>query len=95
MKHGRDNRFWGATIASVPGLLVMLVGCAVALYGSIRLGIRRHGDGWWRPFENALTPAHVENLAVFALGIAGIAVGAWLAISAVRRARRRAPAKAP
>jgi len=63
------------------------LGCALALYGSIRLGVGRHGESSWRPFENSLTAAHVENLAVFALGIAGIVIGAWLAVSAVRRAR--------
>jgi len=69
-------------------LLVIGVACPVALHGSIRLGIGRHRDVWWRPFENALTPAHVENLALFALGIAGIVIGVWRVASAVRRAVR-------
>lgn len=83
-----DDRFWTATTGPLPGLLVIGAACPLVLYGSIRLGIGRHRDVWWRPFENALTPAHVENLAVFALGIAGIAIGVWQAASAVWRAVR-------
>jgi hypothetical protein len=74
-----------AAIGAVPGLLFIGVGCVAARYASIRIGIGRHGDVWWRPFVNSVGRAHVENLAVFALGIIGIVFGACLAVSAVRR----------
>jgi len=72
----------------ISGLVLAALGYAVALYGSIRLGIGRHGAPWWRPFQNALTAAHVENLVVFALGIAMIAIGVWYLVSAARRRPR-------
>lgn len=78
-----------AAVRAAVGVLAAGLGCLLAVYGAFRLGIGRHGEPWWRPFGNALTPSHVENLAMFAVGIAGIAIGAWLAISAVTRARRR------
>jgi hypothetical protein len=78
-----------ATIAAVPGLIVGALGGLIVLYGAIRLGIGRRGEAWWRPFENELTRPHVENLATFALGVIAVAVGAWLAASAFRRALRR------
>ncbi len=83
-------RLFSATLSAVPGLIVIALGGLIALYGSIRLGIGRHGEAWWRPFENELTRPHVENLATFALGVIGVAVGAWLAVSAFRRCVSRA-----
>lgn len=78
-----------AALAALPGLLVVAVGGLVTLYAVIRLGIGRHGDVWWRPFENELTRPHVENLATFAVGLVGVAIGAWIAMSAIRRALSR------
>jgi hypothetical protein len=70
----------------VSGLLAMGLGAMFAFYGYVRLGIGRHGDVWWKPFTNPLSAAHVENLASLALGIAGIALGAWIVVAALRRA---------
>ena len=68
------------------GLLAAGMGAMFAFYGYVRLGIGRHGAVWWKPFTNALTVPHVENLACLALGLAGIVIGAWVVIATLRRA---------
>ena len=73
-------------IRIVLGLLAMGLGAMFAFYGTIRLGIGRHGEVWWKPFTNPLTTAHVENLATLAVGIAGLVLGAWVVVAALRRA---------
>lgn len=67
------------------GLLAAGLGAMFAFYGYVRLGIGRHGEVWWKPFTNALTVAHVENLATLALGLIGVVMGAWLVVSAISR----------
>jgi hypothetical protein len=68
------------------GLFALSLGAVFALSGYIRLGFGRHGDVWWKPLTNSLTAAHVENLASLGLGVIGMAMGAWLVVSALRRA---------
>ncbi len=68
----------------VLGALAITLGGMFAFYGYIRLGIGRHGDVWWKPFTNELTTAHVENLATLALGLAGMALGVWVVVRAIR-----------
>jgi hypothetical protein len=67
------------------GLFAIGLGALIALSGYIRLGIGRHGEVWWKPFTNALTVAHVENLVTLALGILGMVIGAWLVVSVFTR----------
>jgi hypothetical protein len=67
------------------GLFAVGLGALFAFYGYVRLGIGRHGAAWWKPFTNPLTLAHVENLATLALGLIGMAMGAWLVVKAVSR----------
>jgi hypothetical protein len=67
------------------GLLAAGLGATFAFYGYVRLGIGRHGEVWWKPFTNAWTLAHVENLATLALGLLGMVIGAWLVVSAISR----------
>ena len=69
----------------VLGALAMALGAMFAFYGYIRLGIGRHGAVWWKPFTNELTTAHVENLATLGLGLAGMVLGAWVVVAALRR----------
>jgi hypothetical protein len=68
------------------GLLAAGTGAMFAFYGYVRLGIGRHGEAWWKPFTNELTVAHAENLATLAVGIAGMVIGAWVVVAALRRA---------
>jgi hypothetical protein len=70
----------------VIGLLAIGLGALFAVEGYVRLGIGRHGAAWWKPFTNAPTLPHVENLVSLALGVVGIVMGTWVVISALRRA---------
>jgi len=67
------------------GVFAMALGALFALGGFIRLGIGRHGAARWKPFTNAWTAAHVENLASLALGVTGMMLGAWLVVAAIRQ----------
>ena len=69
----------------VIGLTAMAFGALFTIEGYIRLGFGRHGGAWYRPFLNAPSVAHVENLGALALGIAGLVLGAWICVSALRR----------
>ena len=69
----------------VIGLTAMAFGALFAIEGYVRLGFGRHGDAWYRPFLNAPSLAHIENLGALALGIAGLVLGGWIAVSGLRR----------
>lgn len=70
----------------VIGLFAMGLGALFVVEGYVRLGIGRHGEVWWKPFTNAPSLAHVENLVSLGLGVVGIVMGVWVVISALRRA---------
>jgi hypothetical protein len=69
----------------VIGLTAMAFGALFAIEGYIRLGFGRHGDVWYQPLMNPPSLGHIENLGALALGLAGLVLGAWIAVNGLRR----------
>lgn len=67
------------------GILGIVLGALFVVEGYVRLGIGRHGEAWWKPFTNAPTLGHFENLVSLGLGVVGIVFGVWVVVSALRR----------